>query len=153
MPALKNKRHEAFAQAQAKGMSASDAYRATYGTNSPNVNVLSSRLALLAKVGQRVIEIQAHAEHATHLTISEKRSFYAQTKRDPRVKMADRLKACKEDSELAGHIKAAGALEVNVSVAMLTEDRRAELMARKRSAIERRLGRQAAQESNGHGNS
>jgi len=141
MPRLNNTRHEAFAQAHALGMSASDAYRATYGTNAKNVNDLSSRLS--AKVSKRVIEIQSEAEHHTHLTIAEKRSIYAKEGRDSRNELRDRLKALRDDSELAAHIKTAetGGINVNVNVAMLTEDRRAQLMERKRQSILRRIER------------
>lgn len=143
---LKNPRWEAFAQACAKGMSYSDAYRGTYGTNSKNVDVLSSKLASLVKIGKRIIEIQADAEHYTHLTIQEKRSMYAREGRDRRNVLKDRLKCLRDDSEIAGHIKQAeaGGINVNVSVAMLTEDRRGELMNKKRAAIERRKIRQGA---------
>lgn len=140
MAALKNRRHEAFARACAVGMSASDAYRATYGTNAKNIDALSSRLALTVNVGKRITEMQAAAEHQTHLTIQEKRSIYAREGRDKRNPLRDRLKAMEDDSKLAGHIKAAeaGGVQVNVNVAMLTEDRRAQLIAQKRAAIARR---------------
>lgn len=141
MPKLKNRRHEAFAQAAARGGSASDAYRATYGTNAKNIDTLASRLALSGNVGKRIEEIQSDAEHVTHLTIQEKRSIYAREGRDRRNELRDRLKAIRDDSELAGHVKQAGGIEVNVSVAMMTEDRRAQLISHKRASIERRKAR------------
>lgn len=145
MPRLKNRRHESFAQACAVGMSASDAYRATYGTNSQNIDTLSSRLALSVNVRKRIEEIQADAEHHTHLTIQEKRSMYAKESRDLRNSLRDRLKAMDDDSKLAGHIKAAetGGVQVNVNVAMMDETRRAQLIARKKEAIARRSTRNA----------
>lgn len=143
MPKLKNRRHEAFAQACATGASASDAYRATYGTNAKNIDTLSSRLALSGNVGKRIDEIQSEAEHVTHLTIQEKRSIYAKEARDRRNEVRDRLKAIRDDSELAGHITHAGGVQVNVSVAMMTEDRRAQLISHKRASIERRKARLA----------
>lgn len=149
MSALKNKRHEAFSQACAQGMSQSNAYRATYGTNSKNIDVLSSKLASLVKVSKRIIEIQADAEHHTHLTIAEKRSMYAREAKDRRNKLPDRLKAMRDDSDLAGHIKMSQGVEVNVNVAMLTEDRRAALIARKRESIERRKSRYLVPTQNG----
>lgn len=149
MPALKNKRHEAFAQAHALGMSASDAYRATYGTNSKNVNDLSARLS--AKVSKRVVEIQADSEHHTHLTIADKRSMYAREAKDRRNPLKERLIATKLDSELAGHIRLAeaGGVHVNVNVAMMTEDRRKHLMERKRASILRRQQRTTSPPVNG----
>lgn len=143
---LKNRRHEAFAQACAVGMSSSDAYRATYGTNAKNIDTLSSRLALSVNVRNRILAIQADAAHHTHLTIQEKRSMYAKEARDLRNTLKDRALVMRDDSELAGHIKLAeaGGVHVNVNVAMMTEDRRKELMARKRASIDRRRQRTAA---------
>lgn len=151
MPALKNRRHEAFAQACAKGASASNAYRATYGTNAKNIDTLSSRLALSGSVGKRIIEIQADAEHHTHLSISEKRSMLAKESRDTRNSLKDRIAAMDADSKLAGHIKLAeaGGVHVNVNVAMLTEDRRKELIQRKRASVERKRQRMATHTTNG----
>lgn len=130
-------------------MSASDAYRATYGTNAKNINDLSSRLS--AKVSKRVVEIQADSEHHTHLTIADKRSMYAREARDRRNPLRERLVATKLDSEIAGHIKTAetGGVHVNVNVAMLTEDRRAQLIAQKRQSIERRRTHLALPASDG----
>lgn len=149
MPKLKNIRHEAFAQAHSMGMSASDAYRATYGTNAKNINDLSARLS--AKVSKRVIEIQSDAEHHTHLTIGEKRSMYARESKDRRNSLRDRLKAMEDDSKLAGHIKAAevGGVQVNVNVAMLDEGRRAQLIEKKRAAIDRRKAKLISGNGNG----
>lgn len=132
-------------------MSASDAYRATYGTNAKNIDTLSSRLALSVNVRNRILAIQSEAEHHTHLTIQEKRSICAKEVRDLRNPLGLRLKAMRDDSELAGHIKLAeaGGVHVNVNVAMLTEDRRKELIQRKRASIERKRQRMAAQPTNG----
>lgn len=151
MPALKNKRHEAFAQAHARGMSASDAYRVTYGTNSKNVDVLGSRLALLVNVGNRVIEIQKAAERITHLTIEEKRSIYAHEGTNPQNDLRDRLRCLRDDSEIAGHIKSSeqGALSVNVNVVSLSEDRRSQLLTKKQASIARRLQKRAGGAVNG----
>lgn len=140
MPRLTNRRHEAFAQACATGMSASDAYRATYGTNAKNIDALSSRIAKTVNVGKRISELQAHAEHVTHMTIEEKRSIYAKEARDSRNALSARLAAIKDDSELAKHIRVApsqaGSMNVTVNVVSLTEERRKELMEKKQRAIE-----------------
>lgn len=147
---LANRRHEAFAQACAVGMSASDAYRATYGSNSKHVDSLSARLSASVKVRARIYEIQAQAEHVTHMTIAEKRSHLAKISRDARNKDSDRIKAMIADSELAGHLAHRGGLEVNVNVAVMDEGRRAELMAKKRAAVQRRLqNRQTGHSLNG----
>lgn len=146
MPALTNRRHEAFAQALSTGMSATAAYRVTYGSNSKNCDVLGPRLSLLGKVGKRVKELQEASERVTHLTMAEKRSIYAAEATNKRNKLKDRLRAMRDDSELAGHIKAAetGGVHVNVNMVMLTEDRRKELMAKKRAAMERKFEQAAA---------
>lgn len=146
MPALKNRRHEAFAQALATGMSATAAYRVTYGTNSKNCDVLGPRLSLLGNVGKRISELQAASERITHLTVAEKRSIYAQEATNKRNDLRDRLRALRDDSELAGHIVAAetGGVHVNVSMVMLTEERREQLMEKRRIAIENRLAKQIA---------
>ena len=152
MPALTNKRHEAFAIALAKGTSASDAYRAVYGTKSKNVNVLSSRLSLLANVGTRVAELQAQTEQAATLSVLAKRLIYAEAASNPKNDLRDRLHATRLDSELAGHIKAndKGAVSVTVNVATYSEEERARHMARKREAVERRL-RAGALRTTGNG--
>ena len=140
MPRLKNHRHEAFAQACAIGMSASDAYRATYGTNSKNADVRSCQLSGLVNVSKRIEELQAASEHITHMTIEEKRSIYAKEARDSRNALSARLAAIKDDSELAKHIRVApsqaGSMSVTVNVVSLTEERRRELMEKKQRAIE-----------------
>ncbi len=154
---LKNPRWEAFAQAHAQGLSATEAYRVTYGTNSKNANTLGPRLAMSAKVCRRVSEIQADAEHVTHLTISEKRAIYAKEGRDKRNRLPDRLKALRDDSELAKHIQptgSAGAMNVTVNMVSLTEERRAQLMQKKREAsewmIQQRNRLSHATNGNGH---
>lgn len=140
MPRLKNPRHEAYAQAHAQGLSATEAYRVTYGTNSKNANTLGPRLALSANVCKRVQEIQADAEHVTHLTIAEKRAIYAREGRDRRNRLTDRLKALSDDSVLAKHVQTssgtAPAMNVTVNVVSLTEERRAQLMEKRRQATE-----------------
>lgn len=141
MPLLKNHRHEAFAQAKARGMSGSAAYRKTYGTNSKNVNDLAAQLSAKLSIQKRIDELQQMAEHATLLSIEDKRIFYAKTMNNPFAEMRDRLKASSLDSELAGHVKMASGVEVNLHVAMLTEDRREAMMQRKREAVARRKNR------------
>jgi len=134
MPRLKNPRHEAFAQAYSTGMSASDAYRATYGTNAKDIATMAWRLSV--KVDKRVQEIQADSEHVTHLTIAEKRAIYAKEGRDRRNELRDRLKALRDDSELAKHITQPGTIGVTVNVVTLTEDRRKQLIEKKREAAQ-----------------
>lgn len=60
MPVLKNAKHERFAQAVAKGMSAAEAYRlhVTKGAASQTVETNGPKLARAAQVKLRIAEIQ-----------------------------------------------------------------------------------------------
>lgn len=57
-----------------------------------------------------------------------------------KFRMPDKLKALELDAKLSGALAAAekGNISVNVNVAVMTEDRRKELLDKKRRAIERR---------------
>jgi phage terminase small subunit len=66
MPILKNPRHERFAQALAKGMTADEAYQeAGYKPSRPN----ASRLRAIENVSARIVEIQGKAANRAELTI------------------------------------------------------------------------------------
>lgn len=66
MPALKNAKHELFAQGVAKGLSATDAYeKAGYKPHRPS----ASRLLTNANVAQRVEELQAKAVKKVEVTV------------------------------------------------------------------------------------
>jgi phage terminase small subunit len=67
MPALKNHKHEWFAQALAKGKSQAEAYAdAGYSPSEPN----ASRLTRNDKVQTRVAEIQARSAIKTEVTLA-----------------------------------------------------------------------------------
>lgn len=67
MPALKNTRHERFAQELAKGKSQAEAYEiAGYAPSEPN----ASRLTRNDKVQERIAELQAGAAKRTEITVA-----------------------------------------------------------------------------------
>src|SRR6185503_10360370 len=77
---LSNRKHEAFAQRVATGMPAYEAYSQTIGGKGNALHAAASRL--LKKVKQRVATIQAGQKlKEAHLTIEEKRDFFADVKR------------------------------------------------------------------------
>lgn len=60
MPVLQDPKHEAFAQALAKGMNQSDAYKAAgYKAKGDSIKVNASRLLTKANIEARVTELQA----------------------------------------------------------------------------------------------
>jgi len=138
---LANTKHELFCQAKATGMDARDAYKSVYGSNHKSVDSLTSRLMASSIVKNRLRELALGGVRSTHLTVAEKHLIYATEGTDKRNPLHVRLKAIRDDSELAGHIQMAekSAVNVTVNVATLSEERRAELIARKRASVERRL--------------
>jgi phage terminase small subunit len=83
MPALKNTRHEAFAQAKAKGMSSSEAYeKAGYAKDIAH----AARLASKGTVKARIEELQAKIETEFVLTrmewLNELRDIATKAKKD-----------------------------------------------------------------------
>lgn len=103
MAQLDNPRHEAFAQAMSTGMSASDAYRKTYGQRgAKNVNDISSKLS--AKVSKRVFELQGLSATDTTLSLIEKRELLAPRARDPDVSNQDLIAIIMADAKLAGEL-------------------------------------------------
>lgn len=71
MPALKNTRHERFAQELAKGKSQVEAYRLSgYDGTGPAMEASASRLVRNAKVASRLAELQAGAAKRTEITVA-----------------------------------------------------------------------------------
>lgn len=139
MPILANPKHEAFAQKVATGMPQGEAYRQTIGGRSEALNASATRL--VKKVKDRIQAIQVQTEDKTLLTITSKRVFYHSIVYDKDESTKNKLRATQLDSELAGHIQKdqqAVTINNNVSVLVMTEDRRKELIHKKRMAIERR---------------
>lgn len=91
MPVLRNFRHEAFAQAIAKGAAARAAYKAAgYGASDRAAEACASRLLTDAKVAARVREIQNKVSEKAEWSAADrlaslKRIHDAQVKGDPRV--------------------------------------------------------------------
>lgn len=137
MPALKNARHERFAQAYAVNSNASEAWRKA-GGKGDNANVLGSKWLAKVSIKARVEELRAKAdtkaEASTVLSILEKREFLARVLRTPigeidhksdlcqertfiegqeetsvKIKMPDKLKAIQLDNDLAVDGAEAGA--------------------------------------------
>lgn len=106
MPALKNPKHERFAQECAKGTDEAAAYRKVY----PKAAKDSARSAgprLFAIVRPRVSELQAKVEGVNLLTMKERRDFLARVVR-VRLKGIDLDKdgdLLEEFSEEAGKIR------------------------------------------------
>jgi phage terminase small subunit len=87
MPVLKNARHERFAQAVAKGMSATEAYaEAGYKGD----RTAASRLSTNVNVGQRVAEIKSRVAEKAEWTAADRLSalktiFDSHAEKDARV--------------------------------------------------------------------
>lgn len=166
MPTLARHRHEQFAQRVASGETATAAYRAIYSAATKVAEANGSRLLRIAKVSARVAEMQRASATARVMSLQEKREFLALIVRTPigqidensplcqwfkrttgrratfEIRMPDKLQAIMLDARLAGELKGTS-VTVNtaapVSGYVLTEERRAELMAKKRAAMEHRL--------------
>ena len=87
MPVLKNTRHEAFAQALAKGMTASDAYTAA---GYKGDRTAASRLSTNVNVASRVDQIKNRVAEKAEWTAAERLSalkgiFDASAKEDRRT--------------------------------------------------------------------
>lgn len=76
MPILPNQRHELFAQGVAKGLSATAAYIAA-GYSENGADVSASRLLGIARIKDRVFEIQSGAVRKTEVTIQRVVEEYA----------------------------------------------------------------------------
>jgi len=165
MPLLKNPRHEAFAQAMARGAEVTEAYRTVY-PKATRGSAGSAGARLLGIVRPRVAELQSQAEDETMLTIAEKRKFCAAALRTPvseidetsplclgvkrtgtsvEYKTVDKLKALQLDNELAGHgkpEKPAGAGAGMTVDVVLSAERLAAIQARRRAAMAARVRNQ-----------
>ena len=133
MPALKNAKHEAFAQAYALSSNASEAWRkATSKTANADVN--GARWLVIRGIVERVAELRkkadAASENFTVLSIAEKRDFIARlvkakvseldddsdlwngiklTEQGREYKLPDKLRAIQIDNDLAVDGAEAGA--------------------------------------------
>lgn len=162
MPALDNPRHEKFCQAVAKGLNGAAAYREVYGKDLKNPRGGASDLIRdNPDISARIKELQALSNTKDVMTAQQQKEWltkvvltpindidetsilcqsakYSETGRE--LKMVDKLGAITQLAKLMGLMKDA-AVEVSVGVQLnvLTEDRRKELMEKKRRAIEARM--------------
>src|SRR5688572_30821085 len=101
---LDNPRHEAFAQAVASGLNASEAYRRVYQSTVKNADTLSARLSV--KVRDRIKEIQTAAATSAVLTLAEKREFLAKLIRTPIGDVDERSILCQAaEYQVAGGMR------------------------------------------------
>mgnify|MGYP000874315646 CR=1 FL=1 len=97
---LENARHELFAQAVARGLSDSEAYReAGYKGEEPNKR--SSEIRANPGISERVEWLQKQGATATVLTIQRKREILFKIA-EGGEKDSDRISAIKADNDLAG---------------------------------------------------
>lgn len=90
MPILPNPKHEAFAQALAKGASAADAYaQAGYKASRSAASRLSTNVNIEARVAELVERISEKAEWTAADRLASLKTIHdAQAKADPRVAIA-----------------------------------------------------------------
>ena len=103
MGAIRNPKHELFAQRVATGESATTAYRAIYGAGK-NADVFGPRLMGNDGIRARVAALQASAAKACVLTLERKRELLAGFANNCDAKMADRIAAVMADAKLAGEL-------------------------------------------------
>ena len=103
MGAIRNPKHELFAQRVATGESATAAYRAIYGAGK-NADVFGPRLMGNDGIRARVAALQASAAKACVLTLERKRELLAGFANNCDAKMADRIAAVMADAKLAGEL-------------------------------------------------
>lgn len=158
MPALANKRHEAFALAVASGMGGTAAFRKVSGRARSGDSVMANKWLRLVK--NRVEELQRATETANTLTMQERREFIARLIRTPiaqidehdplcqsvkyvenergssrEYRVADKVSALMDDAKLAGELVEKVEQTVDEK-RVLPADRRAELL---RASMARRL--------------
>jgi hypothetical protein len=135
-----NQRHERFAQLAASGETGAAAYREAYGTEGASAEAGASRLLRNDKVSERISELQKASATATTLNMQRRREILAEIAENKLAKDADRINAVLADAKLAGELNG---ICVTVSATgaaggfVMTEERRAELIEKKRQSNER----------------
>lgn len=176
MPVLQNKRHEAFARSICEGKSAVEAYRGAYGKNKSGERTTATRLLAKADIVARIDELAGKAAEGSILTKRQEMEFLTEVITTPAgkitkdsrlcqgftqdgekvtVKMPDKMRALEILAKMKGEFPAmeqtAPPVSVSVNVSVMTEDRRAELIRKKRESIQRRQDRmKLATNGNGH---
>ena len=103
MDAIRNPKHELFAQRSATGESATAAYRAIYGAEK-NADVFGPRLMGNDGIRARVAALQAASATATTLTMQERREMLAAAARRKTVKDGALVAILLADAKLAGEL-------------------------------------------------
>lgn len=172
MPILSNPRHEAFAQAVAKGDEPTSTYARIYRVKGRDAAAASaSRLLSDARyrVAARITEMQRSSATATTLTMQERREYFARVVRAKlheldltkdgdliqeiidneqgrKVKLPGKRECIMDDAKLAGEIVEPGTtVNVGVAVNVLTAERQQQLMERKAAAVQRLRARQGGE--------
>lgn len=165
---LENQFHEKFAQLIFEGKTAVEAYRTTMGEGKAGERTVGSRWFARVDVKARVAELTERAAKGRVLTKRDEMEFLTQVIMTPvgdltqnshlcqsyskdgdklTVKMPDKMRAIEILAKMKGEFPAveqlappAPPVNVNVNVSnVMSEDRRASLMEKKRAAIQRRL--------------
>ena len=130
-------KHELFAQRVATGDSATAAYRLVYA-KAKNADVMGPRLLGNVGVRARVAELQARSATAATLTMQQRREIACAIATDTTARASDRLAAIMADARLAGELKG-DSVTVNATTSAngngLSEEHRAEIMERRRNAL------------------
>lgn len=165
---LKNHSHEQFAQHLATGLDKGEAYSRVYpGANKGSAHSAGTRLFKIVK--ERVVELQKATETSNTLTMIERREFLARVVRADlnaldlekdgdllqekittttpdgkeivKVKLPGKRECVMSDAELSGELisKVEHSGEINTNVTILTEEKRASLVQKKRACLDRRL--------------
>ena len=158
MTPLQNSRWEQFAQRVASGETASAAYRAAYDAKGASAHAAASRLFSRVEVSLRIEELRKQASGASAvedartvaraagkvvLALAKKRELLHAFATARKLDVKDRMRAIELDAKLAGELKG-DAVTVHataVSGYVMTEERRAKLMAKRREAMMWRLDR------------
>lgn len=163
MAALENQKHELFARKVAEGMDATAAYQKVY-KKSTKASALTAGPRLLGNVRNRVKEIQSSNLSEEIMDKNERLKFLSRAietsikdvdesstlcqsyekDKNGKVKyrMVDKLKALELISRLCGDftiVDGGNSVNVNVNVAIISEEARQSLIQRKRDATLRRL--------------
>ena len=158
---LRNATHEAFAQEVAKGdKKPVIVYEELVGTKGKVAATMASRWLKKVEIGARIQELQKKAAERTGLTIEKKlesleQIFFAKpseaahdhplsemkmSKAGPYFAFPDKLKALELHAKLSGDLIEKVEHSGEVMHVVLTEERRAQLVEKKRLAIERARG-------------
>jgi hypothetical protein len=145
-----NQRHERFAQLAASGETGTAAYRVAYGAEGASAEVGASRLLRNDKVSERIAEFQRESATATTLNMQRRREILAEIAENKLAKDADRINAVLADAKLAGELNgicATVSADAPAGANAITEERRAELIKKRREANERLKAARLARET------